>query len=154
MRHHSERGASLILALVFTACLGFMGTVLVKLGDSSFRNNAVSNELRADVYGASGAIDVYVNAMRSSASWGRDSAPCDSMTLAVEETRMATVACTPVTGSGALIVGGAGARSNRIVDLVATVDGRRVASARAEFIDGGGSAVGQQVRIRHWNASA
>jgi hypothetical protein len=67
---------------------------------------------------------------------------------------MATVACTPVTGSGALIVGGAGARSNRIVDLVATVDGRRVASARAEFIDGGGSAVGQQVRIRHWNASA
>jgi hypothetical protein len=153
MRRHSESGASLILALVFTACLGFMGTVLVKLGDTSFRNNSASNELRADVYGASGAIDVYVNAMRSSASWGRENSPCDSLTLVVEETRTATVECTPVTGSGALIVGGAGARSNRIVDLVATVDGARTASARAEFIDGGGSTMGQEVRIRHWNAS-
>ena len=91
------------------------------------------------MYGGGGAIDVYVNAMRSTATWGRDGSACASMTIELADGRTVTVDCTPVTGSGALIVGGAGARSNRIVDLVATIASQRVAAARAEFVDGGGS---------------
>ena len=72
------------------------------------------------------------------------------MTTALPDGRTVAVVCTPVTGSGALIVGGAGARSNRIVDLAASVNGQQVASARAEFVDGGGSTIGSSIRIPHW----
>ena len=150
----SERGASLILALVFVTCLGFMATVSLSVAESAFRDDQASQVFKSDVYGGGGAIDVYVNAMRSTATWGRDGSACASMTMALQNGQTVTVDCTPVTGSGALIVGGAGARSNRIVDLAATVASRRVASARAEFVDGGGSSIGSSIRIRHWITAA
>jgi hypothetical protein len=149
-RRRSERGASLILALVFITSLGFMAIISLNVAETSFRDDSASQTFRSDVYGGGGALDVYVNAMRSTATWGRDGSACASMTTALPDGRTVTVDCTPVTGSGALIVGGAGARSNRIVDLTATIDSRQVASARAEFVDGGGSAVGTSIRVRHW----
>ena len=150
----SERGASLVLALVFITSLGFMAIISLNVADSTFRDASASQTFRSDVYGGGGAIDLYVNAMRSTATWGRDGSPCASLTTALPDGRTVSVDCTPVTGSGALIVGGAGARSNRIVDLVATIDSRQVASARAEFVDGGGSAIGSSVRLRHWITAA
>jgi hypothetical protein len=146
----NERGASLILALVFVTCLGFMAVISLNVANSSFRDDAASQSFRASVYGGGGAIDVYVNAMRSTATWGRDGSACTSMTMPLPDGRTVALDCTPVNGSGALIVGGAGARSNRIVDLAASINGQRVASARAEFVDGGGSSIGSSVRIRHW----
>jgi hypothetical protein len=153
-RPRDERGASLILALVFITCLGFMAGVSLTVAESTFRDDQASQTFRSDVYGGGGAIDVYVNAMRSTATWGREGSACTSMTMELTDGRTVTVDCVPVNGSGALIVGGAGARSNRIVDLFATVDGRRVASARPEFVDGGGSSVGSSIRIRHWATAA
>ena len=131
-----------------------MAIISLNVAESSFRDDEASQTFRSDVYGGGGAIDVYVNAMRSTATWGRDGSACASMTMALPDGRTVTVDCTPVTGSGALIVGGAGARSNRIVDLAATIDSQRVASARAEFVDGGGSSIGSSVRIRHWITAA
>ncbi len=154
LRHRSERGASLILALIFVSCLGFMAVISLNVAESSFRDDAASQAFRADVYGGGGAIDVYVNAMRSTDTWGREGSACSSMTMALPDGRLVTVECAPVNGSGDLIVGGAGARSNRIVDLAASVASQRVASARAEFVDGGGSSVGSAVRIRHWITAA
>jgi hypothetical protein len=150
VRGRGERGASLVLALVFITSLGFMAIVSLNVAETSFRDDGASQTFRLDVYGGGGALDVYINAMRSTATWGRDGNACASMTMPLPDGRTATVDCTPVTGSGALIVGGAGARSNRIVDLVTTIDSRQVASARAEFVDGGGSAVGSSIRLRHW----
>jgi hypothetical protein len=154
MSRREETGASLLLALVFITCLGFMAIISLNIAESSFRNDQASQTLRADVYGGSGALDVYINAMRSTLAWGRDGSPCAGMTMALPDGQSVTVACAPVTGSGALIVGGAGARSNRIVDLTATIDSQQVASARAEFVDGGGSSPGASVQIRHWITAA
>jgi len=150
VRTRDDCGAALILALIFISCLGFMALAGLNTIDSSVRDESASQAFRADVYGGGGAIDVYINAMRSTPAWGRDGSPCDPLTMDLPDGSTVTVACTPVTGSGALIVGGAGARSNRIVDLVASIGARQAASARAEFVDGGGSGVGSSVRIRHW----
>ena len=150
LRTRDERGASLILALIFITCLGFMALVSLNVADAAFRDDQASQSFRSDVYGGGGAIDVYVNAMRSTATWGRDGSACPSMTMVLTDGRTVTVDCVPVNDSGALIVGGAGARSNRIVDLYATIDSRRVAAARPEFVDGGGSSIGASIRIRHW----
>ncbi len=149
-RRPSERGASLTLALVFITALGFIGLTTLSVANSTLRDDQANLEIRNDVYGAGGAIDVYINAMRSTATWGRDGDACAPLTTTFAAGRTITVTCTPVADSGALIVGGAGARSNRVVDLAATIDGRRVASARAEFVDGGGSTPGASVRIRSW----
>ncbi len=145
-----ERGASLILALVFITALGFVALISLNVANTTLRDDQANQTLRADIYEASGAIDVYVNAMRATATWGRDGGACAALTTTFIAGRTITVSCTPVNGSGAVIVGGAGARSNRIVDLAATIGGRRVAAARAEFVDGGGSTPGASVRIRSW----
>jgi len=152
--NRNERGASLILALVFITCLGFMAGVSLNVAESTFRDDQASQSFRSDVYGGGGAIDVYINAMRSTATWGREGSACPDLTMTLVDGRTVTVNCVPVNGSGALIVGGAGARSNRIVDLYATIANRRVASARPEFVDGGGSSIGSSVRIRHWITAA
>lgn len=154
MRRRDEAGASLLLALVFITSLGFMALISLNIAQSTFRDDEATQTIRTDVYGGSGALDVYINAMRSTLTWGRDGSPCATMTMVLSGGQTATVACTPVTGSGALIVGGAGARSNRIVDLATTVNNQQVASARAEFVDGGGSAPGSSVLIRHWITAA
>jgi hypothetical protein len=154
LRDRDEVGASLILALIFITCLGFMAVISLNVAESSFRDDQASQTFRSDVYGGGGAIDVYVNAMRSTITWGRDGNACASMTMTLPDGRTVTVDCTPVTGSGALIVGGAGARSNRIVDLVASIGGRQVATARAEFVDGGGSSVGSSIKVRDWITAA
>ena len=153
-RGRNDDGASLILALIFITCLGFIAVVALNVAESSFRDEGASQAFRSDTYGGGGAIDIYINAMRSTATWGRDGSACASMSTALPDGRTVTVDCTPVNGSGALIVGGAGARSNRIVDLAATIASQRVASARAEFIDGGGASVGASVAIRHWITAA
>jgi hypothetical protein len=149
VRHRDDTGASLLLALVFITCLGFMAIISLNVAESSFRDDGASQTFRADVYGGSGAIDVYINAMRSTLTWGRDGNACTTMTMGLPDGQTVTVACTPVTGSGALIVGGAGARSNRIVDLAATVNSQQVAS-----VDGGGSSAGSSIVIRHWITAA
>src|SRR5450432_1026024 len=100
-----------------------MAGVSLNVAESSFRDDGASQTFRADVYGGGGAIDVYVNAMRSTITWGRDGSSCTSASMVLPNGQTVQVACTPVNGSGALIVGGAGARSNRIVDLDATISG-------------------------------
>ena len=153
-RDADQLGAALVLALIFVTCIGFMALISLNVAESSFRDDQATQTFSADVYGGGGAIDVYVNAMRSTATWGRDGSACAPLTMTLPDGDLVTVNCAPVTGSGDLIVGGAGARSNRIVDLVATIDGRQVASARAEFVDGGGSSVGSSIKVRSWITAA
>ena len=139
----------MILTLIFITCLGFMAIISLNVAESTFRDASASQTFRSGDYGGSGAIDVYVNTMRSTATWGRDGSACAGLTTVLPDGSTVTVACTPVTGSGAL-TSAAPVRSNRIVDLVATIGSTQVASARAEFVDGGGSTVGSSVMIRHW----
>jgi hypothetical protein len=41
-----------------------------------------------------------------------------------------------------------------VVELVATIAGRRVARERVDFVDAAGSAPGAVVRVRNWTVSA
>ena len=153
-READQFGAALVLSLIFVTCIGFMALISLNVAESSFRDDQATQTFNTDVYGGGGAIDVYINAMRSTATWGRDGSACAPLTTSLPDGAVVTVDCTPVTGSGDLIIGGAGARSNRIVDLVATIDGRQVATARAEFVDGGGSSVGASIKVRSWITAA
>ena len=148
-----ERGASLIMALVFITSLAFMALTTLDIGDSAAREDRATQTVHVDVYGGAGALDVYVNAMRSTLKWGREGLTCADLTYALSDGRKAAVSCTPVHGSGALIENGAGAYTNRIVDLVVVIDGRAAATAQVEFVDGGGASPGNVVKVRHWDSA-
>jgi hypothetical protein len=147
-----ERGALLLVTLVLVTALGFIAIAALGLADASFRDDRAAQTLRSEQYGASGALDVLATAMRGDGTWGRDGASCAGLTTTADGVVVQAV-CTPVPGSGALLVGGLGARADRVVDLVASVSGVRVARERVEFVDGGGSAPGAVVRVRSWTVS-
>jgi hypothetical protein len=109
--------------------------------------------VRTELYGASGALDVLVAAMRGDVAWGRDGGACAGLSMTAGTGPVVQASCTPVPGSGAPIVGGLGARADRVVDLVATIGGRRVARERVDIVDGGGSTPGTVIRVRNWTTS-
>ncbi len=153
LRLRTDAGASLVLALVFITSLGCMGLATLDLANESFREDRATQAFHSAVYGGGGALDAAANAKRSDLAWGREGAPCSGLSMAADDGATVIVQCTPVHGSGALIVGGAGARSDRVVDLAAVIGGTRVARARVEFVDGGGNSSGAVVRVRNWTTT-
>lgn len=152
-RSVEERGASLIMALVFITSLSFMSLATLDVGDSAAREDRAIQAVHVEVYGGSAAMDVYVAAMRSTLTWGREGVGCADLTYTLSDARSAIVSCEPVHGSGVLIQNGAGAYTDRIVDLIATIDGSVAATGQVEFIDGGGATPGAVVRVRHWDTA-
>ena len=146
MSRREETGASLLLALVFITCLGFMAIISLNIAESSFRDDQASQTLRADVYGGSGALDVYINAMRSTAHLGSRRQPVREhddgpSRRAVGHRRLHS-------GDGQRRPDRRRRRCPLEPDRrsAATVDSQQVASARAEFVDGGGVLGGASVR--------
>ena len=149
-----ERGAALLLALVLVTAVALIGLAALEMGDEAFRADGAAQTTRAESYAAAGALDVLVAAMRGDLTWGRAGAPCAGLSFAADDGALVEATCTPVEGSGALLVGGAGGRADRVVEIAATITGRHVAAERVDFIDAAGSAPGQVVRVRNWTASS
>jgi hypothetical protein len=149
-----ERGAALVLALVLVTAVALIGVAAFEMADETFRADDVAQATRAEAYAAGGALDVLVDAMRSDVTWGRADLPCAGLSFAADDGALVDASCTPMPGSGALLAGGAGGRADRVVELVATIAGRRVARERADFVDAAGSAPGAVVRVRNWTVSA
>ncbi len=148
-----EGGAALVLALVFVTAIACIGLAAFDIAGESFREDRVAQTARTDAYAAAGALDTLVNAMRADGAWGRAGGPCAGLSFTAGDGTDVVVSCAPVPGSGALIVGGLGARADRVVDLTAMVGSRRVAHARVDFVDAAGSAPGQSLRVRNWTAA-
>ncbi len=149
----AEDGAALVLALVFVSAVAFIGIASLEMAGESFREDRAVQTARAALYDAGGALDTEVVAMRGDATWGRDGLPCAGLSLAMDDGALVQVTCAPVHASGAPIVGGLGARADRVVDLVASIGGVRSARERVEFVDAGGSQPGGVVRVRNWTVS-
>ncbi|HEY1737941.1 MAG TPA: hypothetical protein VGI86_04490 [Acidimicrobiia bacterium] len=149
-----ERGAALVLALVLVTAVALIGLAALEMAGETFRADGVAQTTRAEAYAASGALDVLVEAMRSDGSWGRAGGSCPGLSFVADDGALVDASCAPVPGSGALLGGGAGGRADRVIELVATISGRRVARERVEFVDSAGSAPGVVVRVRDWTVSA
>jgi hypothetical protein len=111
-RTRGERGASLIIALVF---ISVFGLILMALGDFAFTNVKASGgyrSQRATNYATDAALDAAVNRMRNEPTEGRDPAlfPTDECNPANGETMLKrpgtgdeptiVVSCVVVSGSG------------------------------------------------------
>jgi hypothetical protein len=70
--------------------------------------------------------------------------------LGLSDGRTATAACAPMSGSGALLSDGTGARANRVVDIIASIGGVPYLHSRVTFSDGAGSVPAATVAIREW----
>jgi hypothetical protein len=149
-----QSGTALLLALVFIGAIGAIGLASLDAADESFREDRAAQTFRTEIYSGGGALDALVAAMRADGAWGRDGGACPGLTAATPDGAEITVACTPLPGSGALVVGGLGARADRVVDLAADIGGRRAARERVEFVDGGGNSPGAIVRVRNWTVAA
>ena len=147
-RTRDQRGNSLILALLFITSIGFLIGVSLDYAFASLRQGASNRDAQVARYGAFGAIDVMVAAMRQDTTWGRDGASCQAVTLPLSGGRDALASCLPASGSGALLTDGSGARANRVVDVVASVDGIPLVHARVTINDGAGSVPAATVAVR------
>lgn len=96
-----DRGASLVLVLVLVTVLSVGLGGLLTFADTSMRTTVALREQAADSYAADGALQVAVNAIRTSTYAGRAGEHCfgdsDSMSVPYGEdgTKTATVTCTP-----------------------------------------------------------
>jgi len=149
----SERGNSLLLAMLFVISIAFIGGVSMEYAFSTIRDNVNTRDAQAARYGAAGAVDLMVAAMRNSLSWGRDGQSCPSVSLTLSDGRTATATCAPVTGSGELLAEGNGARASRVVDVVATVGGVPFVKSRITLNDAAGSHAAANVVTREWDSA-
>ena len=152
-RERDERGASLILALMFVTSIAFMLAASLDFATASFSQSNQTLAFRGGLGAGEGAIDVLVASMRSDATLGRMGVACPGASLAVGDGRFANAACIPAQGSGTLLTGGSGARANRVVDVTASVGPTVIIRARVVFLDNGGSQPGLSVQIREWSSA-
>ena len=153
VRARDERGASLILALMFVTSIAFMLAASLDFAQASFSQSNQTIVFRGGLGAAEGAIDVLLASMRGDAALGRIGNACPSATLATGDGRVATASCVPVQGSGAVLTGGSGARANRVVDVTSTIGSTTLVRSRVVFIDNGGSQPGTAVQIREWSSA-
>ncbi len=97
---HDERGASMILALVFVTVFGMASAATLTYADTALRTNQATQQRQAVLYNANGAIDTAINAMRPIHAWGRDGLACAGVDVNFEDDTSGAVACTPQAGSG------------------------------------------------------
>ena len=152
-RERDERGASLILALMFVTSIAFMLAASLDFATASVSQSNQTLAFRGGLGAAEGSIDVLVVSMRSDATLGRFGVACPGASLAVGDGRFATAACVPAQGSGTLLTGGSGARANRVVDVTASVGTTVIIRARVVFLDSGGSKPGSSVQILEWSSA-
>jgi hypothetical protein len=145
-----QRGNSLLLALLFVSSISFLGGVSLDYAFSTIRQDAADQSVQLGKYGAAGAVDELIAAMRNDLTWGRDGSPCASVSLTLSDGRTVTAACTPMSGSGVLLADGTGARANRVVDIVASVAGVPYLHSRVTLNDAAGSIAAANVAIREW----
>lgn len=143
-----QRGNSLLLALLFITSIGFLSGVSLDYAFSTLRQSSSNRDAQSARYGAFGAIDLMVAAMRQDSTWGRDGAACNNVTLPISGGRNAIASCLPVSGSGAVLTDGSGARANRVVDVIASVNAVPLVHARITINDGAGSVPAATVAIR------
>lgn len=149
----NERGASLILALMFVTSIAFMLAASMDFAAASFSNARQTVAFRGGLGAAEGSANVLIASIRSDATKGRFGVPCPSASLATGDGRTATAVCTPVQGSGALLTGGSGARANRVVDIAASIGSTVIVRARVVFNDNGGLQPGASVTVREWSSA-
>ncbi len=146
-----QRGASLILALMFTTSIAFMLGVSLDFAAASFGQSNASTSLRNGQHAAEGAIHIMIHSMRRDITIGREGLTCSSVTLAVGDGRTVTTACVPEPGSGALLNQGSGAYANRAVAMTSSIAGVTYIRARVLFNDAGGAQPGKLVQIVEWS---
>jgi hypothetical protein len=144
----SQAGNSLLLALLFIGSIGFLCAVSLDYAFATLSQGASNRDAQVARYGAFGAVDLMVEAMRQDNTWGRDGSACNDVQLPVAGGRTARAVCTPLSGSGALLTDGSGARANRVVDVIASVDGIPLVHARITINDGSGSVPAASVALR------
>ncbi len=146
----TERGNSLLLALLFITSIAFLSGVSMDYAYSTIRGGASNRDAQSARYAAAGAIDLMVQAMRADPTLGRAGATCSGVSLTLADGRVASAQCAPVAGSGALLAEGTGARANRVVDVVANVSGVPLVKARITINDAAGSMPAATVATREW----
>ena len=104
-----ERGASLIIALVFVSTFSLVIVGSLGYASTSFNQAAVTRSVRDASAAADASTQTLINAMRYSVAWGRYGSSCPGATYSVGDGRTATVTCTPESGSGASISGNSSA---------------------------------------------
>lgn len=95
-----ERGASMLLALVFVTVFGMASAATLTYADTALRTNQATQQRQAVLYNANGAVDTAINAMRPVHAWGRDGLACAGVDVSFEDGMSGAVACTPQSGSG------------------------------------------------------
>ena len=111
MAKHSrnDRGASLIIALVFVSAFSVAIIASLDYAQTSFRQDAKIKSARDAQAAADSSTQTLINAMRHTVTWGRQGSTCAGATYTLSDGRSASVTCTPESGSGASIAGNAAA---------------------------------------------
>lgn len=84
----------MIMALVFVTVFGLAMAATLGYADTAFRTDQRIQERQTTLYGANGALDTAINAMRSDLAWGEAGEPCAPMSVDVAGGQPASVTCT------------------------------------------------------------
>ncbi|HEY3834490.1 MAG TPA: hypothetical protein VGO03_19510 [Acidimicrobiia bacterium] len=105
----NERGASLIIALVFVSTFSLVIVGSLNYASNSYNQATVTRSVRDASAAADAATQTLINAMRYDINWGQDGSSCAGATYSVGDGRTATVSCSPESGSGGAISGNSSA---------------------------------------------
>lgn len=97
-----ERGASMIMALVFVTVFGMTMAATLGYADQGFRTDRAVQERQSSLYGAGGALDTAIGAMRADLEWGAADAACATVPVVLMDGRRAEVTCTARGDAGAV----------------------------------------------------
>ncbi len=115
-----ERGASLIIALVFVSAFSLVTVASLNYASTSYKQSNATRSARDAAAAAEAATQTLINAMRYDITWGRDGSSCSGVTYSVGDGRTATVTCAPESGSGAAIDGNPAATTGMLADPLVT----------------------------------
>lgn len=140
MARRSERGSSLIVALILLAVVAVLVPAVLSLTFTGTKVTDIASSDRHRTYAAVSALDAAVQHGRSTPWVGRVGLACPTMTVAIGSDT-ATVTCTSSTGLFDL---------DRSVAYVAEVEGAVWATAEVIFRDGTAGAGEPAVDIVSW----
>ena len=114
-RLHGERGASLVIALVFLSVFGIVTVAILGFGDASLRASQGYRTQRAANYATDAALDGAINRVRHDTTIGRDPAvfTADMCNPANNQSRVPTARDEHDTGDGRQLPDGGRRRERR-----------------------------------------